>query len=94
MHKDNLVIAIGKMKPKGMKSDDNSDESEDSGSEMDSGLEASFDELVSALGIDPDKVDHEAGVSALKDFLEQCSSKDYDDSDDEDKEDEKSSSGF
>ena len=88
-----LVVMIGKMKPKGMKSNDDSEEKDDykssSDSEVDSGLEAAFDQLVDALGVNSERVDHASGIEALKSFISQCGS-DYDDSKDEDE----SSSGF
>lgn len=86
MKKDSLVIAIGKMKPKGMK-DEPEEHDEDSDSETDSGLEAAFDELVEAIKSE----DSAAGVEALKSFITQCKSEGYDE---EEKDDKESSSGF
>ena len=95
MKKDSLVIAIGKMKPKGMKHNDDSmddnsmnDDSEES-SESDIGLESAFEDLVHAIKSN----DSAAGIEALKAFIEQCNSSDYED-DDEDKEEDHSDSGF
>ncbi len=83
MKKDSLVIAIGKMKPKGMKHDEVEDDMESDQSDVDPGLESAFEDLVSAIKSN----DSVAGVEALKAFIEQCYSQ-------EDEGEDHSDSGF
>jgi hypothetical protein len=91
MKKGSLIIAIGKMKPKGMKDAPDSDHYDSESEDMDAGLESAFDDLIEALGVDPEKVDHKAGIEALKSFFGQCDEEEDDEDDkDEDEEDEDS----
>lgn len=74
----NLIALIGKMKPKGSKEDD-SEDFDNSESDQDVGLQSAFDDLVAALKAH----DSEAGVVALKSFIEQCK-EDYSEDSEED----------
>lgn len=85
MNKDSLVLAIGKMKPKGMKHEEDDDDMDSDQSDTDPGLESAFEDLVHAIKSN----DSAAGVEALKAFIDQCDS-DYDEKEDDDHSD----SGF